>query len=102
MDFSGEVVDVQFARLQVAAQTLTAKAGALNTNMSNLVAALGPLKQTWYASGSTAGEAAHQSEQRLRAAVDQIILVINQFSSKVTNAHDTQVAMENTNASYFA
>jgi len=59
------------------------------------------MKDTWVASGSSAGQAAEQSEQRLRAAIADLINVINQFSGKVNEAHDTQVALENQNAGFF-
>ena len=70
--------------------------------LQQLVSNLEPIKATWYASGSSAGEAANGAETRLRNATNDIISVIAQFSSKVNEAHDIQLALENKNAGYFA
>jgi uncharacterized protein YukE len=96
-----DVVNVQFSALRAGADSLFAKAGALDSYLDQLHQYLAPIKQTWYASGSSAGQSAEQSETRLRAAISEIIEVIGQFSGKVNEAHDLQLALENKNASYF-
>ncbi|MET0496569.1 MAG: WXG100 family type VII secretion target [Actinoplanes sp.] len=97
-----DVITVNFAALRAAADSLSVKAKALEANADNLQQSLKPMKETWVASGSSAGEAAEQSETRLRAAIADIIAVIAQFSAKTTEAHDTQMALENKNTSFFA
>lgn len=99
---TAEVINVEFGALRAAADSLHVKAQALNANLDQLQSSLAPIKQTWYASGSSAGQAAEQSETRLRAAIADIINVIGQFSMKVNEAHDIQLALENRNTSYFA
>lgn len=96
-----DVVNVQFSALRAGADSLFAKASALDTYLDQLHQYLAPIKQTWYASGSSAGQSAEQSETRLRAAISEIVEVIGQFSGKVNEAHDLQLALENKNASYF-
>jgi uncharacterized protein YukE len=98
---SAEVINVEFGALRSSADALFAKAKALDNYMDQLHQHLAPVKQTWYASGSTAGQAAEQSETRLRAAIADIVGVIGQFSGKVNEAHGLQLALENKNAGYF-
>jgi uncharacterized protein YukE len=95
-------INVSFAALQSGASSLSAKASALNNYVEELQQNLQPMVNTWVASGSAAGQAAQQSEQRLQQATSEIIQIIQQFSGKVTDAHDLQLALENKNTSYFS
>ncbi|MDR7275562.1 WXG100 family type VII secretion target [Catenuloplanes atrovinosus] len=97
-----DIINVEFGALDSAAQSLTTKAGALNTAMDALQTSLSPIKETWYASGSSAGEAAQASETRLRTAIADVIEVINRFSTKVSNASVIQRDLENRNRDLFA
>jgi uncharacterized protein YukE len=99
---SAEVINVDFAALRAAADSLNVKAKGLEANMTSLQQALAPIKETWYASGSSAGQAAEQSETRLRSAIADITAVIALFSTKTNEAHDTQMALENKNTSFFS
>jgi hypothetical protein len=99
---SADIISINFASLQAAADSLAVKGKDLQSNMSDLTKSLNPIKASWYASGSSAGEAAEQSETRLRAAIDDIIQVIGRFSLEVEKARETQLALENLNTSYFA
>ena len=99
---SADVINVEFAALRAAADSLLAKARTLEGNMDQLGQHLAPIKETWYASGSSAGQAAEQSETRLRAAIADVTGIIGQFSGKVSEAHDLQLALENRNANLFA
>jgi uncharacterized protein YukE len=99
---SAEVINVEFANLRSSADSLAAKAKALEDYLNQLSQNLAPIKSTWYASGSSAGEACNQAETKLRAATNDIINTISQFSGKVNEAHDLQLALENKNAGYFA
>jgi len=99
---NADIINIEFAALRSAASSLSVKAGVLTNHMEQLQQSLVPIKETWYASGSTAGQAAEQSETRLRAALADIIAVINQFSGKVNEAHDIQLDLENRNTGYFA
>ena len=98
---STDVINVEFGALRNAADSLSTKAQALINQIEELSRNLTPLKETWYASGSSAGQAAEQSETRLRTATNDVITVINQFSGKVNEAHDLQQDLENKTASYF-
>lgn len=95
-------VNVEFGALRAAADQLFQKARTLDSQLDTLHQHLIPIKETWYASGSSAGIAAEQSETRLRAAISEIIAIIGQFSGKVTEAHDIQRDLENTTTNYFA
>ncbi|WP_158888368.1 hypothetical protein [Amycolatopsis anabasis] len=97
-----DVVEVNFAALQHSSASLAAKAKALTQQLEQLQSNLQPIKATWYASGSSAGQAAEASETRLRAATAEIVGIIAQFGGKVSEAHDLQHALENKNTSYFA
>jgi uncharacterized protein YukE len=98
---SADVIHVDFAALRAAADSLSVKAKALESNMESLRGSLAPIKETWYGSGSSAGQAAEQSETRLRTAIADVIAVIAQFSAKTNEAHDLQLALENKNTSLF-
>jgi uncharacterized protein YukE len=98
---SADVINVNFAALRSAADSLSAQARRLETNLESLRQSLAPIKETWYASGSSAGQAAEQSETRLRTAIADISSLIAQFSTKTTEAHDVQMALENKNTSLF-
>ena len=99
---TADQISVQFSALQASSQALSAKAKALTDYLDQLSANLGPLKQTWYASNSSAGTAAEQAETKLRAAAADIVNIINSFGGKVSDAHDLQYALEQKNTSYFA
>jgi uncharacterized protein YukE len=96
-----EVIDVNFNGLTNAADTLSANARVVTSNMEQLVSSLAPLKATWYASGSSAGQACDETERRLAAAIADIVTTINTFSAKTHGARDMQVALENQNANMF-
>ena len=98
---SADVINVDFAALRAAADALSVKAKALEANMASLQQSLAPIKETWYTSGSSAGQAAEQSETRLRSAIADITAVIALFSAKTNEAHDAQLALENKNTSFF-
>ena len=97
-----DVINVDFASLRAAADSLSVKAKGLEATMASLQQSLAPIKETWYASGSSAGQAAEQSETRLRSAIADITSVIALFSAKTHEAHDLQLALENKNTSFFA
>jgi uncharacterized protein YukE len=99
---TADQINVNFGALQNSAAALQAKAKALTDYLDQLSANLQPLKQSWYASGSSAGTAAEQAETRLRSAANDIVNIINQFGGKVSDAHDLQYALEQKNTSYFA
>ncbi|MDG4829495.1 hypothetical protein O7627_09290 [Solwaraspora sp. WMMD1047] len=99
---SPDVINVEFGALGAAADSLLAKAKTLESNLEQLRQQLAPIKETWYASGSSAGQAAEQSETRLRAAIADVTGIIGQFSVKVGEARDLQLALENRNTSFFA
>ena len=99
---TADQISVQFSALQASAQALSAKAKALTDYLDQLSTSLQPLRQSWYASNSSAGTAAEQAETRLRAAAADIVNIINQFGGKVSDAHDLQYALEQKNTSYFA
>lgn len=99
---TADQISVQFGALQNSAAALQAKAKALTDYLEQLSSNLQPLKQSWYASNSSAGTAAEQAETRLRSAANDIVNIINQFGGKVNEAHDLQYALEQKNASYFA
>ena len=99
---TGDQMSVDFAALQVSSQTLAAKAKALQEYLDQLHTALQPIKATWYASGSSAGQASEQAETRLRNATNDIANIVGQFGGKVLEAHDLQLALENKNTQYFA
>lgn len=99
---SADQISVNFAALQASSASLSAKAKALTDYLDQLQQNLQPLKESWYASGSSAGTAAEQSETRLRAAAADIVNIINSFGGKVADAHDLQYSLEQKNTSYFA
>lgn len=99
---SADQISVNFAALQQSAETLSTKAQALTSYLDELLQSLQPMKNTWVESGSSAGTAADQAETKLRSATTDIVTTISQFSGKVTEAHDTQLALENQNTGYFA
>nr|MDT0661553.1 hypothetical protein [Micromonospora sp. DSM 115978] len=99
---SPDVINVEFGALGAAADSLLAKARTLESNMEQLRQQLAPIKETWYASGSSAGMAAEQSETRLRTAIGEVTAIIGQFSVKVGEARDLQMALENRNTNLFA
>jgi Proteins of 100 residues with WXG len=99
---TADQISVNFAALQASSASLSAKAKALTDYLDQLQQNLQPLKESWYASNSSAGTAAEQSETRLRAAAADIVNIINSFGGKVSDAHDLQQSLENKNTSYFA
>jgi uncharacterized protein YukE len=99
---SADQISVNFAALQASSASLSAKAKALTDYLDQLSANLAPLKETWYASNSSAGTAAEQCETRLRSAAADIVNIINQFGGKVSEAHDLQYSLEQKNTGYFA
>lgn len=99
---TADQISVNFGALQSSAGALSQKAATLSAYLDELLRNLQPLKQTWVESGSSAGVAADQAETKLRAATNDIVTTITQFSAKVNEAHDLQYALEQQNTSYFA
>ncbi|MGC7099843.1 WXG100 family type VII secretion target [Amycolatopsis lurida] len=97
-----DMVEVNFNALQFSSASLAEKAKQLTGQLETLQQNLQPIKATWYASGSSAGQAAEAAETRLRQATADIVAIIAQFGGKVGEAHDTQYALENRNTNYFA
>jgi uncharacterized protein YukE len=97
-----DVVEINFAALQHSSASLAAKAKALTSQLEQLHQNLQPITATWYASGSSAGDAARQAETRLRQATADIVAIIAQFGGKVGEAHDLQQSLEKSNQGLFA
>ena len=98
---SADVINVNFAALQTSAASLSAKANVLTQNLNELSTGVKPLKDTWTASGSSAGTAYDQAELKLTAAINDIVNTISQFSRTVSDAHDMQRNLEAKNTGYF-
>jgi hypothetical protein len=69
---SADQISVNFAALQNSAASLTAKAKALTDYLDQLSQNLQPLKQSWYASGSSAGTAAARRDHGHREHHQQL------------------------------
>lgn len=95
------VVSVQFEQLLVTSSALGSNAKQLTSGVDELTTSLRPLRDTWTASGSSAAAAADASQARLQTAINDIITTINQFSQKMSEAHDLQRSRENQNAASF-
>jgi uncharacterized protein YukE len=100
--YQADVVEVNFAALQAGSQSLNQHASQLTQHVDDLINALAPMKQTWVASGSSAGEAAQSAENKLISATNDIINTIAQFGGKVSDAHDQQYQMEQQNTASFS
>lgn len=98
---SADIINVNFGALQTSAAALSTRANVLTQNLSDLSTGVQPLKSTWTASGSSAGEAYNQAEVRLTAAINDIVNTISQFSGTVSDAHDMQRSLEAKNTGYF-
>lgn len=98
---SADVINVNFAALAAGSEALSARAGQLTQNIDQLTTGIQPLKTTWTQSGSSAGEAYDAAEAKLKAAINDIINTINQFSSAVAEAQSQQQQLEKTNTGYF-
>ncbi len=101
MSSQSGVVSVQFEQLLVTSSALSSNAKQLTSGVDELTTSLRPLRDTWTASGSSAAAAADASQNRLQTAINDIITTINQFSQKMSEAHDLQRARENQNAASF-
>ena len=95
------VVSVQFEQLLATSSALSTNAKQLTSGVDELTTNLRPLRETWTASGSSAAAAADASQARLQTAINDIITTINQFSQKMSEAHDLQRSQENKNAASF-
>lgn len=95
------VVSVQFEQLLATSSALATNAKQLTSGVEELTNSLRPMRDTWSASGSSAAAAADASQHRLQTAINDIITTINQFSQKMSEAHDLQRARENQNAASF-
>jgi len=98
---SADVINVNFGALQASSAALSARANTLTQNLGELSTGVQPLKNTWTASGSSAGEAYNQAEAKLTAAINDIVTTISQFSGTVSDAHDMQRSLEAKNTGYF-
>ncbi|MBP2471516.1 uncharacterized protein YukE [Crossiella equi] len=98
---NGETVSVDFNQLSASSEALNARANALEGHLNELDGSLGYLRQTWYASGSSAGLQAQQAETDLRNAITEMVQVIRNFSANTGKAMTDQMAMERTNAGLF-
>lgn len=98
---SADIVQVNFGALQASAEALSMRANQLTQNIAQLTSGVQPLKATWADTGSGAGEAYNAAESKLKAAINDIIETIAQFSRTVSDANDMQRNVEAQNTSMF-
>jgi uncharacterized protein YukE len=94
-------IQVDFGRMEAAAQVLYSQAQTLQSYVYELGQSLQPLYQTWGTSGSAAAEAMQVEESKLTTATDDIITTIISFSVAITSAQQLQIQLENQNINLF-
>lgn len=78
---SAGTVTMNYGAVTGAGEKLVQYSGEINNALSALDTALGPVRETWYRSGSQSGVEAQAAESNLRAALVGITEIIGRIGS---------------------
>lgn len=96
---SAGTVTMNYGAVTGAGEKLVQYSGEINSALQALDTALGPVRQTWYQSGSQSGVEAQAAESNLRAALAAITEIIGRIGtllgSSAMEAADLDNALSN-------
>jgi uncharacterized protein YukE len=83
---SAGTVTMNYGAVTGASQKLTQYSGEINNALQALDTALGPVRETWYRSGSQSGVEASAAETSLRSSLVAMSDIINRIGSLLGNS----------------
>lgn len=83
---SADTVTMNYGAVTGASQKLVQYSGEINNALQSLGTALGPVRETWYRSGSQSGADAQAAEGSLRGALVGISEIIGRIGSLLGNS----------------
>jgi uncharacterized protein YukE len=99
---SSDHIAVNFGALDAARDSLVKMRTDFDTNQEEMASGIKPLRDVWVASGSDAATLYDQSTNKINQHETQMIELVNDFSRRVDQACQQQIAMENSIAGTFA
>ncbi|MDA3642840.1 hypothetical protein LZ318_38040 [Saccharopolyspora indica] len=98
---SSDTVAMNFGAVDNAGSTLVRYSGSISTALGELDTALGPVRETWYQSGSQSGADARTAEANLRSALGEMTQIINNLGSLLSRSAMDGAALDNSLAAKF-
>jgi uncharacterized protein YukE len=83
---SAGTVTMNYGAVTGASQKLVQYSGEINNALDGLDKALGPVRETWYASGSQSGVEAQAAESGLRSSLVAMSDIINRIGALLGNS----------------
>ncbi|TDV55000.1 hypothetical protein [Actinophytocola oryzae] len=83
---SAGTVTMNYGAVTGASQKLTQYSGEINNALQSLDTALGPVRETWYRSGSQSGVEAQAAESSLRTSLVGMADIINRIGALLGNS----------------
>jgi predicted trehalose synthase len=87
-------VAMNFSAVDNAGGALVTHAGAIGQALQGLDTALGPVRETWYASGSQSGMDAQTAEMNLRKLLGEMAQIINNLGSLLSRSAGEAAALD--------
>jgi uncharacterized protein YukE len=91
---SSGTVAMNYGAVDNAGGTLVKYSGAINVAMSDLNTALGPVRESWYASGSQSGMDAQQAETKLRQLLNEMNQIIHNLGGLLSQSAQDGAALD--------
>lgn len=91
---SSGTVAMNYAAVDNAGSTLVKYAAAINGALSDLNTALGPVRKTWYASGSQSGNDAQIAETKLRGLLGDMAQIIHNLGGLLSQSAADGAALD--------
>ncbi|MGL5817486.1 MAG: WXG100 family type VII secretion target [Phycicoccus sp.] len=98
---SSDHIAVNFAALDAGRDALVKMRSDFDSNQEEMANGIAPLRNVWVASGSDAAALYDQSTLKIDQHETQMIELVNDFSRRVDQACQQQIAMENSIAGTF-
>lgn len=98
---SAGTVAMNYSAVDSAGSTLVKYSGAIGVSLSDLDTALGPVRETWYRSGSQSGVDAQQAETKLRGLMNEMTQIIHNLGGLLSQSAMDGAALDGHLASKF-
>ncbi|MEV0051350.1 hypothetical protein AB0H34_12725 [Saccharopolyspora shandongensis] len=98
---SSDTVAMNFGAVDNAGGALVRYSGAIGNALGELDTALGPVRETWYQSGSQSGSDARIAEANLRGALGEMTQIINNLGSLLSRSAMDGAALDSALAGKF-
>ncbi|MCP2170155.1 WXG100 family type VII secretion target [Goodfellowiella coeruleoviolacea] len=99
---SAGTVAMNYAAVTTAGQSLVKYSGEISQSVSDLDTALGPVRESWYGSGSASGASAQVAEANLRRLLAEMSQIITNIGNLLSTSATDAAALDQSLTSKFA